>query len=161
MTSNRRRSESTNFAASIPANSICRAPSFCKLAFNACNTSRFDSTMTTSAAPRDAASNPIAPLPANRSRHRLVRMSCPSQLNTVSRTRSGVGRRSVWSGKVRTRLRHSPPMMRTLFLTSGRTKIKTYGIRIPRFTKNRFFIFYFVSCAPTTTVTIPEGLMRR
>jgi uncharacterized protein YcbX len=48
------------------------------------------------AAPRLAASKPSAPLPANRSRQRtwpqVWSSRCSSQLNTVSRTRSGVGR---------------------------------------------------------------------
>ncbi len=38
-----------------------------------------------------------------------------SQLNKVSRTRSGVGRNPGTSGKLKRRLRHSPPMMRSLF----------------------------------------------
>ena len=45
------------------------------------------------AAPRDAASKPSAPVPANRSRQRRPSRSWPSQLNSVSRTRSGVGRK--------------------------------------------------------------------
>src|SRR5687768_2447590 len=97
-------------------------PSFCKVARSAFNTAGLDSTITTSAAPRDAASKPIAPLPANRSRQCFWLISCPNQLKTVSRTRSGVGRRSISFGKVRTRLRHSPPMIRILFLIVRATK---------------------------------------
>ena len=50
------------------------------------------SSSTTCAAPRDAASKPSAPVPANASRQRQPLRSCPSQLNSVSRTRSIVGR---------------------------------------------------------------------
>lgn len=51
-------------------------------------------------------------------------MSCPSQLKTVSRTRSGVGRRWASSGKCNMRLRHLPPMMRTLFF---KARVKANG----------------------------------
>src|SRR5215831_13600519 len=77
--------------------------------------------MTTDAAPRDSASKPSAPLPANRSRQALPLKSWPSQLNTVSRTRSGVGLRSSASGNSTRRLRHSPPMMRTVLRLVRRT----------------------------------------
>ena len=58
------------------------------------------STNTTSRAPRDSASSPSAPEPANKSRQRLSTMECCSQLNKVSRTRSGVGRSPGASGKL-------------------------------------------------------------
>src|SRR5512134_1527032 len=77
--------------------------------------------MTTSAAPRDSASKPRAPEPAKRSRQRLPERSCPSQLKSRSRTKSGVGRRLAAAGKRITRLRHSPPMMRTALLPFVRT----------------------------------------
>lgn len=73
------------------------------------------STITTLAAAREAASKPSAPLPANKSRQDLPLRSCPSQLNSVSRTQFGVGRRPDASGKDRIRRRHSPPMMRSEF----------------------------------------------
>jgi hypothetical protein len=49
--------------------------------------------MTTSRAPREAASKPSAPVPAKASRQRDPSITGASQLNRVSRTRSGVGRR--------------------------------------------------------------------
>src|SRR5688572_20595137 len=73
------------------------------------------STITTRFAPREAASKPRAPLPAKRSRQVRPVRSCPSQLKSVSRTRSGVGRRSVRAGKWMRRLRHAPPTILTSF----------------------------------------------
>ena len=71
------------------------------------------SSSTTSAAPRDAASKPSAPLPAKASRQRQPVRSWPSQLNSVSRTRSGVGRRPGRSATGSLLRFHAPPMMRT------------------------------------------------
>ncbi|MEA3175870.1 MAG: hypothetical protein QOF42_3281 [Gammaproteobacteria bacterium] len=71
------------------------------------------STNTTSRAPLEMASSPNAPDPANRSRQRAPTMQSCSQLNSVSRTRSGVGRNPGRSGKFTRRPRHSPPMIRT------------------------------------------------
>src|SRR3984893_5347141 len=71
------------------------------------------STNTSSFAPRERASSPSAPEPANRSRHRAPAMWCCSQLNKVSRTRSGVGLRPGTSGKFTRRPRQPPPMIRT------------------------------------------------
>ena len=73
------------------------------------------STATASTAPREAASSESAPEPAYRSRQRRPVRSCPSQLNSVSRTRSGVGRRPGTAGKRTRRPRKAPPMMRTRF----------------------------------------------
>ncbi len=70
------------------------------------------STKTTVEAPRESDSSPSAPLPANRSRQRAPTMRGPSQLNSVSRTRSGVGRTSGMSGKRQRRPRIAPPMTR-------------------------------------------------
>src|SRR3984885_259772 len=70
------------------------------------------STNTARAAPRDSASRPSAPLPANRSRQCAPAICGASQLNTVSRTRSGVGRMSP-SGKRQVRPRQLPPMIRS------------------------------------------------
>ncbi len=109
-------SEDANFTAS--ARTICkRSPAASKRAFSLKAAATFGdcSTITTFAAPREAASKPSAPLPAKRSRHDRPSRSCPSQLKSVSRTRSGVGRRPCASGKRKTRRRHSPPMMRTVF----------------------------------------------
>ena len=76
-------------------------------------TPRSRSTITTHFAPREAASKPSAPVPANRSRQRASSTSPASQLNNVSRTRSGVGRiRSVVTTGSR-RLLQRPAMMRT------------------------------------------------
>jgi len=74
---------------------------------------RSRSTRTTTAAPRDAASKPSAPLPANASRQRQPSRSCPSQLNSVSRTLSGVGRKPGRSATGSLLRFHCPPMMRT------------------------------------------------
>ena len=63
------------------------------------------STMTTRFAPREAASKPSAPVPAKRSRQLMPSSHCPSQLKSVSRTRSGVGRRPGRSGTGRRRPR--------------------------------------------------------
>ena len=60
---------------------------------------------------RDA-SKPSAPVPANRSRQRRPSRSWPSQLNSVSRTRSGVGRRPSRSSTASGVRFQSPPMMR-------------------------------------------------
>ena len=70
------------------------------------------STNVACAAPRDSASSPSAPLPANRSRQRAPCARVPSQLNSVSRTRSGVGRSPSLAGKRSLRPRQLPPMMR-------------------------------------------------
>src|SRR5262245_61813477 len=47
--------------------------------------------------------------------------SWPSQLKSVSRTRSGVGRKSATSGNSRMRLRQLPPMIRTVLRLFRRT----------------------------------------
>jgi fused signal recognition particle receptor len=70
--------------------------------------------MATKAAPRDSASKPRAPLPANRSRQRAPTMTGASQLNIVSRTLSGVGLKPASAGTGKSRPRHSPAMIRTL-----------------------------------------------
>src|SRR3954471_16177070 len=94
--------------------SICFAPISSEVFLRTERTARSFSTMTTRAAPREAASNPSAPLPAKRSRQLFSSSVWPSQLNSVSRTRSGVGRRSPRSGTAMRRPRYSPPMMRIL-----------------------------------------------
>jgi len=70
------------------------------------------STKVTCAAPRERASSPSAPLPANKSSTRAASMRGCSQLNRVSRTRSGVGRISTPAGNCNRRPRCRPPMMR-------------------------------------------------
>ena len=65
------------------------------------------------AAPREQASKPRAPLPANKSSTCVPRMCGASQLNSVSRTRSGVGRMAATWGKRKRRPRQIPAMMRT------------------------------------------------
>src|SRR5690606_29040742 len=71
------------------------------------------STSHASAAPRDSASRPSAPLPAKRSTTRAPANTGASQLKSVSRTRSGVGRRSGRLGNSSRRPRHLPPMIRS------------------------------------------------
>src|SRR5438445_12129575 len=78
------------------------------------DTARSCSTITTRAAPRDAASKPSAPLPAKRSRQASPSRRWPSQLNSVSRTRSGVGRNPGFDGTAMRRPRYSPAMIRSL-----------------------------------------------
>lgn len=75
---------------------------------------RSRSTKVACAAPRDSASRPSAPLPAKRSRTRAPSMRGRSQLNRVSRTRSGVGRISTPAGNCSRRPRWRPPMMRRM-----------------------------------------------
>jgi len=70
------------------------------------------STKHASAAPRDNASKPSTPVPAKRSRQRAPTTASCNQLNSVSRTRSGVGRTAVQSGISMRRPRHSPATIR-------------------------------------------------
>src|SRR5690606_18528404 len=72
------------------------------------------STSTTSAAPREAASKPRAPVPANRSSTLAPGNAGCSQLNRVSRTRPAVGRRPGRSGTGSFEPRRRPAMMRTV-----------------------------------------------
>jgi hypothetical protein len=69
------------------------------------------STKVTCPAPRESDSSPRAPLPAKRSRQRAPGSRGASQLNSVSRTRSGVGRISGDGGKRNFLPRHMPPMI--------------------------------------------------
>src|SRR5712691_11503450 len=134
-TSNRERAPRANSSASPRTTVRPVAPSFCALSRNARSTAGFCSTMMTEAAPRDSASKPSAPLPAKRSRHAMPLRSCPSQLNNVSRTRSGVGLKSAASGNSMRRLRHTPPMMRTVLGLVRRTDDddrELFGIDAPR-----------------------------
>src|SRR5258708_24966271 len=110
-----------------------RANCSCKLRAAAGNCS----TNTASRAPRDSASNPKAPEPANKSNTLVSAMECCSQLNKVQRTRPGVGRRPGISGKCTRRPRHTPAMMRTELRPAGAGKsvleVATAGI-IPSMT---------------------------
>ena len=72
------------------------------------------STKMTDAAPREAASKPKAPLPEKRSRQRAPEICGASQLKTVSRTLSGVGRNSFDPRNRMMRFFHWPPIIRTL-----------------------------------------------
>src|SRR3954470_4551139 len=77
---------------------------------------RARSTRRASAAPRESASRPTAPVPANRSRNRLPRSGgtpCSSMLSRASRARSLVGRVSRPGGATRCRPRCRPAMIRT------------------------------------------------
>ena len=81
-------------------------------------------------APREAASKPRLPVPANRSRQRAPSTREPSQLNSVSLTRSGVGRRPSTGGNRSRRRRHVPLMIRTLCgLELGMQMRKLGGLR--------------------------------
>ncbi len=90
------------------------------------------SSNTTSAAPRDAASRPRAPEPANASSTRQPDRSWPSQLKSVSRTQSGVGR-SPGRASTRNRVRFQvPAMMRTspgLCTSTACGALATRGVR--------------------------------
>ncbi|CAM2182673.1 hypothetical protein PSAC2689_40478 [Paraburkholderia sacchari] len=99
-------------SASASATSIMRAARCAWFARNCAAARALRSTITTRAAPRDAASKPSAPLPANRSRQRWPSRRWPSQLKSVSRTRSGVGRRPSRSSTGSGVRFQSPPMMR-------------------------------------------------
>src|SRR6267378_2223952 len=61
---------------------------------------------------RNTRSKVRASLPANRSSARAPGVRVPSQLKSVSRTRSGVGRMAADAGKRNFLPRHVPPMMR-------------------------------------------------
>jgi hypothetical protein len=112
------------------------------------------STSTTRAAPREAASKPSAPLPAKRSRHASPSSSWPSQLKSVSRTRSGVGRRpgaSTTASGVRFQRRRRcvrRPMMRGRGARPGSAQGCPPGGRGSSLDP---------SPAPTTTVTSRSG----
>src|SRR3989440_6022210 len=134
-TSKRERAPRANSNASPRTTVRFAAPSFCALSRSARSAAGCFSTMTTDAAPRESASKPSAPLPAKRSRHAMPVRSCPSQLNSVSRTRSGVGLKSAASGNWMRRLRHRPPMMRTVLGLVRRTDDddgELFGIDAPR-----------------------------
>jgi hypothetical protein len=57
----------------------------------------------------------MTPVPENKSKQLRPVKSCPSQLNTVCLTRSGVGRKPSASGNLIKRLRHSPALIRIVF----------------------------------------------
>lgn len=77
-------------------------------------TALFRSTNTTSAAPREAASKPSAPLPAKRSRQRAPNIPEPNQLKSVSLTRPGVGRNPDTAGTINRRRFQRPAIICTL-----------------------------------------------
>ena len=77
---------------------------------------------------RESASKPIAPVPVNKSRQVLPVSSCPSQLKTVCRTRSGVGLRPSTSGNLSTRLRQMPALILT-WLILDFCKVLKYTIK--------------------------------
>ena len=70
-------------------------------------------------APRDNASKPRAPVPANRSSTCISTISDCSQLNRVSRVRSPVGRSPDNAGMGNFRPRCTPPMMRSVLSAIG------------------------------------------
>ena len=86
------------------------------LARIASSAGRARSTRRASAAPRESASRPTAPVPANRSRNRLPRSGgtpCSSMLSRASRARSLVGRVSRPGGATSRRPRCRPATIRT------------------------------------------------
>ena len=91
---------------STAVSTTCPARNFSRFARNIMTASGWDSTMTTFDAPREAASKPKAPLPANKSRQDLWRRLWGSQLNRVSRTASGDGRKPTASAQRTRRLFH-------------------------------------------------------
>ena len=105
---------SSHFIASVLTNLPCLAPSnFRLLASTAAVRVHFSSSQTW-AAPLDKHSSPNAPVPANRSKQREPAIFGVNQLNSVSRTRSPVGRSPGSSIKWRLRPRHWPPIMRSV-----------------------------------------------
>ena len=82
-----------------------------------CSTScRLLSINVTCRAPREASSKPSTPVPAKKSNPRTSSSAgtrCSIQLNNVSRTRSGVGRKPGVSATGSGVRFHCPPMMRT------------------------------------------------
>src|SRR2546423_14277264 len=77
------------------------------------------STKSTAMAPRDSASNPRAPDPANRSSTRASGIDGCRMLNHASRTRSDVGLTLFVVGVLRRRPLNSPAMMRSKTRHSG------------------------------------------
>ena len=88
-------------------------PSRCAFLRSASVAARLLSTNTALRAPRDSASNPSAPLPANKSRQRRSTTSAASQLKRVSRTRPSVGRKDALPWRFSFWPFHRPPTMRT------------------------------------------------
>jgi hypothetical protein len=82
------------------------APSAARLARTARIAAGALSTNVASAAPRDSASMPSAPEPANKSSTRAPATRSPRIENSASRMRSDVGRVAVPVGAVRRRPRH-------------------------------------------------------
>ena len=87
----------------------CSAATFAR---NTATASRARSTLTSEAAPRDSASMPRAPVPANRSSTAAPSRS-PSRANRDSRTRSAVGRSPLRGARSR-RPANRPPVTRRL-----------------------------------------------
>src|SRR5712691_9249914 len=77
-----------------------------------------ESTNSACAAPRDRASMPTAPVPANRSRTRAHSTRAPREENSPSRARSDIGRVPAGTGARRTP-RAEPAITRTRGLPSG------------------------------------------
>src|SRR6266498_3660381 len=75
------------------------------------------STNVVCAAPRDSASIPTAPEPAQRSRKRAPSIRGVSTLNRVSRSRSEVGRTCMEGGLLRFLPRYLPAIIRTCCLS--------------------------------------------
>src|SRR6266576_2103495 len=84
------------------------------LALSDDNASRWISTKSALTAPRESASRPSAPEPANRSRTRAPRNGRWRMENHASRTRSPVGRTASPAGVFKRRPLNSPAMMRII-----------------------------------------------
>src|SRR6266566_3259461 len=84
------------------------------LALSVARANRCSSTKSALTAPRDSASNPSAPEPANRSSTRAPRIERCRIENHASRTRSAVGRTLSVAGVLRRRPLNSPAMMRIM-----------------------------------------------
>src|SRR4051794_13071606 len=89
------------------------APSASRLERSARSAAGAESTKVAAAAPRESASMPSAPLPANRSSTRASGSRATSTENSASRTRSEVGRVAAPGGATSRRPPHSPAITRT------------------------------------------------
>src|SRR4030067_89772 len=91
-----------------------------------------DSTRTAEKAPRERASRPSAPVPANRSSTLAPSVLLPRMLKTASRTRSAVGRTDCPLGERSSRPRHFPDTMRTFRVRACGQGIGDDSCRPPR-----------------------------
>ena len=107
----------------------CRAPSASSCARSAGTSNLLGSMNVTLAAPRDNASIPSAPVPAYKSSTCAPSTSCASQLNSVSRTRPGVGLRPGLSGTGIKRPRQRPAIILIRPGFEGFDIVVTYSVQ--------------------------------